>query len=558
MRAGGGTRVAGVAGAACLAALPLAGVELPDGFEDSLVVSGLSRPTAMTFLPDGRLLIAEQQGRLRIVHDRVLLATPFLTLAVDASQERGLLGVAADPRFPAPPDVYVFYSRPGGTNRLSRFTVSAVSGDVADPSSERVLLDGLPSGMFHNGGALHFVSDGTLLLAVGDATAAEAAQARGDLRGKLLRLAPDGGIPPDNPFVAEPGARPEVWALGLRNPFTFAVEAASGRIFINDVGERSAEEINSGVAGSNYGWPLCEGACGRAPLQDPLYSYSPRHDGCAITGGTFARGLSFPTPFDAGYFFSDYCGAWIRWLSPQGRASDFAQGLSGGAVDLDAGPDGALYCLVFADGSVHRIEFIGAGNRRPVAKASAVPASGLAPLDVMLSALGSADPEGEPLRFAWDAGDGTPAAEGQELLHRYSANGPYVARLTVSDPRGGRATASVRVAVGQPPAARILAPAEGARFRPGSVVELLGEGSDPETGPLAPATLVWSVEMHHHAENSRQHHVHPFAGPLFGAQGAFEVPTTLHDDDIFFRVRLTVTDPDRLTSEAIRDVRPAR
>lgn len=558
MRVGAGA-LHGLLAVACgLAALPLVGVELPSGFEDSLIVSGLARPTAMAFLPDGRLLVAEQQGRLRIVEDGQLQPTPFLTLTVDASQERGLLGVAVDPQFPSLPYVYVYYSRPEGTNRLSRFAASAANRGVADPSSERVLLDGIPSGIFHNGGALQFAADQSLLVAVGDATAPEAAQSKADLRGKLLRVAADGGIPVDNPFAAEPGARPEVWALGLRNPFTFAVEGEGSRIFINDVGERSAEEINSGVAGGNYGWPLCEGACDRTALQDPLYFYRPRHDGCAITGGVFARGLRFPAPLEAGYFFSDYCGGWIRWLSPQGRASDFAAGLSGGAVDLDAGSDGALYYLAFTEGAVHRVEFIGAGNRRPIARASAVPATGPAPLDVVLSARGSADPEGEPLSFAWDAGDGTPTVEGLEVSHRYAVNGPYVAKVTVSDRRGARATASVRIVVGLPPVARILQPVEGATFRPGTIVELLGEGTDPETGPLPTNALVWTVEMHHHAEGSRQHHVHPFAGPVFGAQAAFEVPAALHDDDIFFRVRLTATDADRLTNEATRDVRPTR
>jgi len=558
MRVGAGARHGLLVVATGLAALPLTGVELPSGFEDSLIVSGLTRPTAMAFLPDGRLLVAEQQGRLRIVEDGQLQATPFLTLAVDASQERGLLGVAVDPQFPGQPYVYVYYSRPEGTNRLSRFAASAASTGVADPASERVLLDGPPSGIFHNGGALQFAADQTLLVAVGDATAPEAAQAKGDLRGKLLRLAPDGGIPLDNPFATEHGVRPEIWALGLRNPFTFAVEGGSGRVFVNDVGERFAEEINRGVAGGNYGWPACEGPCDRPGFQNPLYSYSPRHDGCAITGGVFATGLRFPEAFQGGYFFSDYCGGWIRWLSPQGRASDFALGLTGGAVDVDAGPDGALYYLSFAEGAVHRIEFIGAGNRRPVAKARATPSAGSAPLDVLLSAEGSTDPEGEPLRFVWDTGDASPLVEGREVPHRYSANGPYVARVTVLDLRGGQAKAAVRIEVGMPPTARILLPAEGATFRPGVIVELLGEGTDPETGPLPASALVWTVEMHHHAEGSRQHHVHPFAGPVFGAQAAFEVPAALHDDDIFFRVRLTATDADRLTNEATRDVRPAR
>jgi glucose/arabinose dehydrogenase len=529
---------------------------LPEGFDDVAVVSGLAKPTSMAFAPDGRLFVTEQEGRVRVVKDGVLLDTPFLALATDSSGERGLLGLAFDGEGPATPLLYVYYTRLGtAANRLSRYRPSRNNPDVADPASEEVLLDDLPSAHFHNGGALHFAPDGTLLVAVGDAEAPESAQDLGALSGKLLRLDRDGKAPPSNPFANQAAARPEIWAYGFRNPFTFAVEPGGGRVLINDVGSHVAEEIDLGTAGANYGWPACEGRCGEAA--DPVYQYKTREEGCAVTGGVFGRGLRFPEELEASYFFSDYCGLWIRRLAPSGPVAEFARELEADSVDLDVGPDGHLYRLSYGAGTVRRIEFVGAGNRRPVAVASATPDSGLAPLSVVLSAGASSDPDGDVLSFAWDFGDGSARAVGPVATHSYASNGPYPARVTVSDPRGGQATATAQVVVGQPPLARILAPAPGATARPGELVAFSGEAVDPDAGPLPAEALVWTVVLHHHAESDRQHHTHPFLGPLLGASGSFRVPETLHDADLFLRVQLVATDADRLGHAVATDVRLA-
>jgi glucose/arabinose dehydrogenase len=212
---------------------------------------------------------------------------------VDSFWERGLIGVALDPDFPKRPYVYLCYvaAEPYPHHRVSRWTAR---GDVAEPGSECVLFEGddqtklggqIPAG--HQGGAIHFGRDGRLYVAIGEQTAGLPSQRLDTLQGKLLRLNADGTIPDDNPFfqVAK-GKYRSIWALGLRNPFTFAVQPGTGRLFINDVGEARWEEINEGVAGGNYGWPHAEGPNTDAKYRNPVYAYD-RSVGKSIAGGTF-------------------------------------------------------------------------------------------------------------------------------------------------------------------------------------------------------------------------------------------------------------------------------
>src|SRR6266700_4844186 len=229
---------------------------LPPGFTEAQVGSNLSgSPTAMAFAPDERLFVCQQGGQLRVIKNGVLLSTPFVTLTVDSSGERGLLGIAFDPNFATNNYVYLYYTVPGSPshNRLSRFTAS---GDVAAGGSEVAILnlDNLTTATNHNGGAIHFGSDGKLYIAVGENANPANSQTLTNLLGKVLRINSDGTIPSDNPFFNTSGARKEIWALGLRNPFTFAFQPGTTRMFINDVGQNTWEEIDDGVAGSNYGW----------------------------------------------------------------------------------------------------------------------------------------------------------------------------------------------------------------------------------------------------------------------------------------------------------------
>jgi glucose/arabinose dehydrogenase len=330
----------------------LAPANLPPGFSETLIAPNLARPTAFELAPDGRMFILEQGGRVRVVSDSQLLPTPFVTLNVDERGERGLLGIAFDPQFATNQFVYLYYTTSTAPihNRVSRFVAN---GNVAVPGSETVLLDlENLSATNHNGGAIHFGADGKLYVGVGENAVGANAQSLSNRLGKILRINADGTIPSDNPFfTTASGANRAIWALGLRNPFTFAVQPGTGRIFINDVGAQSFEEINDGVAGGNYGWPTTEGEANDIRFRDPLFAYphgAGNQSGIAIAGGVFynpAR-VQFPPEFVGDYFFADLGNGWIRRYDPAtDSVMGFATGLPSGTVDLKVDADGSLLYL---------------------------------------------------------------------------------------------------------------------------------------------------------------------------------------------------------------------
>jgi glucose/arabinose dehydrogenase len=358
-------------------------VTLPSGFTQSPVVSGLTNPTDMEFAPDGRLFVAEQAGRVRIAKTNGTLAT-FLDISsrVDSNGERGLLAVAFDPNFSTNHYVYLHYTQKATAttsvhNRVVRVTAS---GDRAVAGSEKLIfrLNNLSSAANHNGGAIHFGKDGKLYVAVGDNANGDNAQSFGNLKGKILRINKDGTIPTGNPFYSTAsGNNRAIWAVGLRNPFKFAVKLGTGTIFINDVGEKTWEEINRGASGANYGWNLCEGNhdnpnrpgsvnCSAAPYTAPVHEYahgSTNTTGCSITGGTFYNPATvrFPSGYVGDYFFADLCSGWIRRYDPStDAATGFATGLSS-VVDLEVSKnEGELYYLSRGTpGSVSKIRYTG-------------------------------------------------------------------------------------------------------------------------------------------------------------------------------------------------------
>jgi len=333
-------------------------------------VAGLALPTAFAEAPDGRLFVCEQGGALRVVKNGALLAAPFHAFAVDATGERGLLGVAIDPAFASNGFVYVYYTAttPAAHNRIVRLVAS---GDVSTGvETLLVRLPDLSGATNHNGGGLHFGPDGKLYAAVGENANPARAQDPADPFGKILRFEPDGAIPPDNPFCATPGAlRCAVWAMGLRNPFTFAFQPGTGRMHINDVGANTWEEVNLGQAGANYGWPGIEGPGSGPGLAAPLFAYAhpgpaadPAGPGGFFTGSVISGGAFYPAsgPFPAhvrgSYFFAEFGSRWIARmdLANDGAVSVFAN-TPDTPVDLLAGRDGALYVLGYAGGTIARV-----------------------------------------------------------------------------------------------------------------------------------------------------------------------------------------------------------
>jgi glucose/arabinose dehydrogenase len=366
--------LASLASVAALVVFPLGpaqgAVTLPSGFTHSQIASGLTGPTDMEFAPDGRLFVAEEAGKLRIAKPDGSLAT-FLDISskVDITGERGLLGVAFDPNFATNHFVYLHYTRKATAttpvhNRIVRVTAS---GDKVVAGSEVLIFRLNNQGAVnHLGGAIDFAKDGKLYISTGDNTTQENAQKFDNLFGKVLRINKDGTIPSGNPFYSTAsGNNRAIWALGLRNPFKFAVKPGTNTIFINDVGADTWEEIDRGASGANFGWPVYEGPESDARYTPPIFAYghgSTNTTGCSITGGAFYNPMTvqFPSGYVGDYFFADFCNGWIRRYDPAtDKASGFATGLSG-LVDLEVSKAGDLYYLSRSSpGSVAKIRYTG-------------------------------------------------------------------------------------------------------------------------------------------------------------------------------------------------------
>ncbi len=335
----------------------------PAGFARSDLVTGLGNATAFAQAPDGRYFVATQTGAVRIVTAAgALLPTPFLTLSVDASGERGLIGVALHPGFANNGFVYLYYTTAeGGThNRISRFTANPANPDIVSVGSEVRIADlpALTAATNHNGGALHFGRlDGKLYVGVGDNAVASRAPDPTQVFGKVLRFNDDGSIPGDNPFCTTAASQPcAVWALGLRNPYTLAEQPGSGRLHINDVGQNNWEEVNLGARAANYGWPASEGPTSTPGVVAPLFSYPHSVDpagpggfvsGCAVIGGAFypADG-NFAAPYRGNYFFTDLCSGAVTRLDLANNNVAYAFGqVAGSPVGVLVGLDGALLVL---------------------------------------------------------------------------------------------------------------------------------------------------------------------------------------------------------------------
>ncbi len=316
----------------------------------------------------GRLFAVEQSGRIFVVSDGRVAARPFLDIRdrVTSGGEQGLLGLAFAPDYAASGRFYVNYTRGDGSGEsvVSRFVVSDDPG-AADASSETILLTVEQPARNHNGGCIAFGPDGYLYIGFGDGGEAgdpwDHAESLDTLLGKLLRIDVSGAdgysVPSDNPFVDRPGARPEIWAYGLRNPWRFSFDRETGDLYIADVGQNLYEEVNlqpaSSAGGEHYGWDSREGAhcfepeagCASVGLVDPIAEYG--HDlGCSVTGGAVYRGAAH-SELTGVYFFADFCSGeiWALRREADGWRSGrvFAEALAISSFGEDE--EGELYVV---------------------------------------------------------------------------------------------------------------------------------------------------------------------------------------------------------------------
>lgn len=559
--------------ALCLlpAAPALFAASVPAGFSDRQLFLGLTSPTALAALPDGRLLLVQQNGLIRMVKSDAVLPTSFYQVAnVDSAGEHGCLGAVADPGFANNRFIYLYCTvrnASGLNNRVLRVTEA---NDRAVAGSERVILDlpNVPAGnRFHMGGGMRFGADGKLYIVVGnheDAVSpfASANSQRLDTPfGKVLRINADGTVPGDNPFVASAGAYQSIWALGLRNPFGIDAQPGTGLLYINDVGEANWEEINRGQRGANYGWPAAEGNSPDSRFTNPVHAYPHAGGACSITGGAFYNPAApqFPARFIGRYFFADFCTGQIRSLNPAapGTTEAFASAI-GNPIALAVTPNGGLYYLAGNQGTGSPQPGAGSLGKISFSTSTAqLPAIAAEPQDQLVST-------GSTATFSVSANNAT--------SYQWLRNGAPIAGATApsyttpaTSAADSNATFRVRVANGfgsvesrsatltvtsnRAPQARIDTPAVGASFAPGELVRFSGAGLDPDDGNLPPASLVWDIDFQHDA------HAHDFLGPLTGAAGSFvATPFEVNEANSWIRLRLTVTDSTGATATATRDL----
>ncbi len=539
----------------CFIGISLAQAAPPADFQITQIIgSGLDGPSAFEFAPDGRIFILERTGAIKIYKNGSLLPTPFVELPSIASGDRGLIGIAFDPNFSSNHYVYFYYTGLDQLNRLVRFDAS---GDTATEDPFILYQTAFPSELLHVGGSIRFGTDGKLYFAVGDNGNPPLAQQLDNPHGKILRINKDGTIPSDNPFVNTPGALGEIFAYGLRNPWRFQFDSATDRLYVGDVGNFTWEEINLVRKGANYGWPLHEGECIAvcAGFVDPEYTYNHNGQSAAVTGGPIYRGTMFPETYRGALFFSDYAQGFIRYMHLDGEGHnagvfDFDTN-AGSVVDLKTAQDGSIYYVTYFPGRLYRITYA-TDNHLPIANASADVVKGIEPLTVGFSSLGSSDPDGDALTYAWDFGDGT-GSTNPNPSKVFTAQGTYTVQLTVSDGLNFAQAIPIAVQVGFPPIVTLAAPNDGDTFRAGDLIRYQAAAIDGVGNDLNDAAILTDVVLHHDT------HIHPFLSNLIGRTNEFRLPKSGEAaSNIWYEIRTTATDTNGLSATQSVNIYPLK
>ena len=342
-------------------------------------ISGLNKPTHIANAGDGsnRLFIVEQAGRIILVKNDISLEKPFLDVSsrVRCCGERGLLSVAFPPGYANKKYFYINYTNKSGDTVVARYRVSS-EPDIANPGSEEILLTIKQPYSNHNGGQLAFGQDGFLYIGLGDGGSAGDphgyAQNPGSLLGKILRIDVESGKPPyaipdGNPPAKTKGYRPEIWALGLRNPWRFSFDRETGDLYIADVGQDLFEEVDfqpaSSRGGENYGWNTMEGmhcfqsdTCKKSGLVQPIVEYN-HSQGCSVTGGMVYRGQKFPE-MQGTYIYGDFCSGRIWGLKKSGNEwkSSLLADTDYSISTFGEDEKGNIYVADYRDGKIYEIE----------------------------------------------------------------------------------------------------------------------------------------------------------------------------------------------------------
>lgn len=559
---------------------------LPEEFERTVLVTGLTEPLDFAFLPDdpedpndGGILIAEKGGAIKLYKEGQPTTT-VATLPVKTDFESGIGGIEVDPNYEQNHYVYVTYTNASNEDMLSRFTFEGDADDIR--ASEVVLIrTNDAAGPIHHGGEIYYEDnpDGEpdyIYWAKGDNSVGPNAQDLTNLHGKIMRIYAPGTepvagqlIPEDNPFVGqvteegEP-VREEIWAYGLRNPFRFTT-TPDGQLLVGDVGGSEWEELNVVEKGANYGWPEAEGTCiGCGEFVNPVYTYphstQPAGTG-SITSVLVYTGDSYGEEYKGKVFIADYTLGWIKVLDLGSEYDTFVSeqtfdGQAGTPVKLVQGPDGNIYQLNIYPGELSVIAPAG-GDRAPTAAITATPSNGYAPLTVNFSSQGSTDPDpGTTLTYNWDFGDGTTSTLANPT-HTYDEDGTYAVTLTVSD---GEKTdqATQNVTVGSTPPVIGTMTVDRSTYNPGDTITFSADGArDPDPRPngqeLPASAYKWTVLFHH------EDHVHPAATIEGQKSGSITIPLEPHaapDEETWYEIILTVTDESGLSTTRSIDVTP--
>lgn len=548
-------------------AAPASAATAPSGFSVTTVASGILNAVGMEFAPDGRLVVMQQDGTLRLIKGGVLQASPIGKVpGVYASGHAGMLGMTFDPAFASNGRIYVvFTTQLGGFHvRISRLTLS---GDTLVAGSEVVLTDlppmtdstGQPS-EFHFGADLEFGQDGMLYASIGEGFVSSRAQSLSTPLGKILRFAPDGSIPTDNPFYnSTTGPNRAIYALGVRNPWKMVREPGTSRLLVSDVGGSSWEELNLITSGSNYGWPTVEGMGTDPAFTNPVQAWphtGGSYSGCAAAGADFYRPAnpSFPASYVGKVFYTDHCGGWVRVLDlATGTSEPFMSGLSKMLDVKVESATGQLWYLDRQGGVVGRVAYVGSASLA----ISTQPASQSAVIGSDVTFSVNAFGGTAPLTYQWFRNGVAIAGATSDTLTRTAVtladNGARF-RVNVKDATGTtiRSNAAVLTVVSTGlPTISIGAPALQSTYGGGDTIGFAATATDPEDGDLPSSSLSWTVDLHH------DDHTHPAFGPTTSGSGQYTIPQTNETEPtVFYRFTVTATDSSGNVVTSFRDVMP--